>query len=392
MIEEIGSYRGTKSFYFIIYVFVFVGFYGVIPNYFVFQNALTQQMYQLTIISAVTVSAIIWFPKMVLFERTWIEINCKDYFWAVSTVFILISSITIITAPTIPIFDSINGASQQELIEGREEFLKARDGIGGQFLNYSIGMINTYLLPYAIIWGIMKKVKYVWIVVAYFFLFSFLTLEKAYFLRLLIPLFIYYFFVSRYKITYLLISVSTVFGLLILMFILSGFDGSELSGSGGNAQFFSMLYAPQNPIDSIMKRSLVVPLITALDGLQVFSSAFSSEFFNGDTSSLIAFFKGAERINFERYLYQYQFGGSDTGNANQMYLIEAFINFGITGVVLFSGIVAFLIRSFVNSKDIGLISICPLIIYNLFNAGLIASLFSSGLILLVGFRWIIRFK
>lgn len=389
---ELNNYTGTKAFYFIVYILAFVGFYGIIPNFLVFGNSLTQLMYQLTLLSAATFTLLIWIPDFNVIDRAWIYLDCSTFFWLVFFFFLIISSITVITAPTIPLFDSFQGADQQELMEGRELFLKARDGVGGQALNYGIGMINSYLLPYAIIWALIYRVKYVWLVIAYFFFFSLLTLEKAYFLRLFIPLFIYYFFVSKYKITYILVSLSTILGLFVVMFILSGFGGAEISGSGSNVEFFSMLYAPQNPIDSILKRSLVVPLITALDALQVFSSAFNSELFYGDTSSLLAFLKGTERLNFERYLYQYQFGGAETGNSNQMYLIEAFINYGNFGVILFSGIVALIMRSFIHSRDIGLIAICPLIIYNLFNAGLIASLFSSGLLVLIFFRILFRLK
>jgi len=80
-------------------------------------------------------------------------------------------------------------------------------------------------------------------------------------------------------------------------------------------------------------------------------------------------------------LYQSQFGGEGTGNTNQCYLIEAYINFGYIGVLIFSFIVGRLIRGVINSKDIAALCIMPLFLYNLFNAGLIGLLFSNGYLL-----------
>jgi hypothetical protein len=81
---------------------------------------------------------------------------------------------------------------------------------------------------------------------------------------------------------------------------------------------------------------VAVPVITAYQGLELFfSNEFHGEYLYGATSSLLSSIFGLERINFERALYQSQFGGSETGNANQFYLIEAFINYGYLGVFYF---------------------------------------------------------
>jgi hypothetical protein len=102
----------------------------------------------------------------------------------------------------------------------------------------------------------------------------------------------------------------------------------------------------------------------------------------GSSSSVIAFITGTERVNFERLLYQTQFGGTETGNANQYYVIEAFINFGYTGVLLFSFVVGSLIKFSIRSGDRVLLAIMPLLIYNLYSAGLIGTMLSNGFILL----------
>lgn len=98
------------------------------------------------------------------------------------------------------------------------------------------------------------------------------------------------------------------------------------------------------------------------------------------------------RVNFERYLYQDQFGGVKTGNANQVFLVDAFINFGITGVIVFSFIVGRIIRFCILKKNIALLSILPLFLYNLFNAGFIGVMLSEGFILFFFFVNFFKFK
>jgi hypothetical protein len=303
------------------------------------------------------------------------------------SLFIIIVFIIIITADKIPILESIRGASESELNAYRESFVKTRTGIESS-LGYIIGMISTFFLPYIILLSFYRNHKNKYIYLAIFLMYSTLFLEKAYFLKIAIPLFFLYAFYTKNLIWFTIKGlIFVLFGFLIMYSL-----ATKLAGSENNEDFFSILYVPTGSLEAIIWRSGVVPIVTAIDGLRVFFMNFNGELFYGDTSSLIAFVKGTERINFERYLYQVQMqGGTESGNANQFFLVEAFINFGYFGVVFFSMLLGKIVKHLVESYEIVLISIIPLIFINLFSSGLIGNLFSNGLLFLYIFIWTSRF-
>lgn len=187
-----------------------------------------------------------------------------------------------------------------------------------------------------------------------------------------------------------MISGGCILAVIILMFTLSKFDAIEVTR---DEPFFSIYHIPSTVFEAIIWRIVAVPVITAYQGLDLFfSNSFNGEYLYGATSSLLSSIFGLERINFERVLYQSQFGGSETGNANQFYLIEAFINYGYIGVFLFSFIVGKIAKDFINTKNIAIICIIPLFFYSLFNSGLIGNLFSNGYILFYLMIKFVKFK
>jgi hypothetical protein len=204
-------------------------------------------------------------------------------------------------------------------------------------------------------------------------------LEKAYFLKLAIPLFFVLYHKSKNKKLFLIQGGIGVSMVISLMFVLAGLNGP---GVVRDEDFFSILYIPTNTFERIMWRAAVVPIITALDGVRVFLTDLNGQYLMGSSSSVIAFITGTERVNFERLLYQTQFGGTESGNANQYYVIEAFINFGYIGVLVFSFIVGSLIKFSIRSGDRVLLAVMPLLVYNLYSSGLIGTLMSNGFILL----------
>lgn len=292
--------------------------------------------------------------------------------------FLVIVFVIIITARNIPLISFFKGASSADLTIFREDFLKARAGWEAS-LNYIISIINSSFLPYLICASFIIKHKKRFLYAGVFLLYSISFLEKAYFFKLALPLFFLYFFTVKNKFRFVIKGVILIFGILVLMFIITGTKESIFVRN--YESFFSIYYNANGPIEGMFWRAFVVPVATAVDGLKVFTTMFNGELLNGSTSSLISLITNQPRVNFERYLYQEQFGGVETGNANQVYVIEAFINFGLVGVILFSFIVGRIVRFCILKRDIVLIAILPLFLYSLFNSGLIGNLFSNGFIL-----------
>ena len=197
-----------------------------------------------------------------------------------------------------------------------------------------------------------------------------------------VPLFFVNMLRQKNKRKYVVKSSLVIMVILFLMFYITGFHSS---GDQNSSPFLSITYAPDNIILSVAWRSLVVPLITALDAIDVFYSKFGGSLLWGDTSSFIAFLKGTSQINFERILYQYQFGGMKSGNANQVFILEAFVNFGYLGLLCFAFILGQIVRILYRKNSLAYISVIPMIQYNLFMTGLIGNMLSNGLLLFLLF-------
>lgn len=376
--------------YIFVYILIFLVPYGVIPSYFIFngENPIANKLLELFIVSTIVYTLSLSFDFLPPLQIRKISLDFDKIFLLFFSFFLLTSFVIVFTAPSIPLIDSLSGADASDLVEGREAFLKSRKGVFS-LLGYLIGFINAYFLPYLIILGLLRKNKYVYIVIALFSFYTILSLEKAYFLKLGIPLFFLYFYNAKNKIFFAIKGVSVLAIIFALMFSLSGFTGSEITSKEA---FFSILYIPQGGFEAFLWRATIVPLVSALDGLRVFTYTFESVFFYGDTSSFIAYLKGSTHIPFERYLYQFQFGGSETGNANQVYIVEAFINFGFPGVILFTVFASKYIKFSLDSNDIALKAILPLFIFHIFNAGLIGILLSNGLLFFILFMVLVKLK
>lgn len=375
--------------YSVIYSIIFIFFYAIIPVVIlspVYPES-SKLLSDLTIVSVITVliSSNITLTNN---ESKYILVDFSNLINITFFIFLLLVLITFITAPSIPIIESLKGASQNELSIHRENFLKNRSG-WELILSYLIELFTQFFLPYLVAYSYYIDHKNKKIYILFFSLFCVSFLAKAYFLKIFIPIFFIEYSKSKNKVNLIIKGAILIFFLLFFMYFVSGNRGGEATTEN---EFFSTLYTPNSIIESIIWRSIVIPVITAIDGMNLFIFDLNGKFLLGDTSSIIAFLKGNERINFERLVYQNQFGGSDTGNANCYYLVEAFVNFGILGVITFSLFVGYIIKLFVKKNDTALMGILPLFLLNIFNVGLISLFFSGGFFILFFFIKLFKFK
>ncbi len=361
------------------YVLLFIIPYSIVPLIFAY-SIFPEYVVTLTLITLLSIFAYLAglnFGFGIHINTPKLLLNFDLVIYSVFLIFIILISIIMITSNGIPIIAAINGVAAEDLSILREDFLKARSGWEAS-LNYLISLINGAILPFLISVSFFIKHKNRYAFALLFLLYCISFLEKAYFLKLAIPLFFIYFFQVKNKFGFVLKGLGIIVFLLFIMFALTATQEDRTNDEG----FFSIYYLPTGTLDSLLWRSLVVPIVTALDGIRVFITDFGGNYLMGNTSSFFAFISGSERINFERVLYQSQFGGSETGNANQVYIVEAFINFGFWGVFIFSFLVGKFVRLAINSKNTTFISIMPLFLYNLFNTGLIGTLLSNGFLVL----------
>jgi hypothetical protein len=170
-----------------------------------------------------------------------------------------------------------------------------------------------------------------------------------------------------------------------LLYVVSMLALGDAASSGvdsiddkGLVNFFKTTYKASGPFNFVVWRGVAVPIFTAADTLRVFAERLGGEPFWGATSSLIAAIFSLDRVELEKYVFEYQFGLNELANSNAVFFTEAFANFYWYGVVLFSMFVGQSLRWFRMSSDIAFKALWTIYCFTLYTGGLIGTLLSNG--------------
>ena len=313
------------------------------------------------------------YPRVVIGAMTF-----NSLLWSVFLIFVLVAWVT---APQIPLIAALTGADPDTVAVLREQFLKSREGWQSSFV-YLNAMLSGALIPYSLALMFLYEIRWRWLAAGFFLLFCISFMEKAFFFKAALPLI---YLVAQGQAKTRLSARTMMVGTLGLLLLVTLFAGSgSLDDVGGDDPFFSVSYAPQGGIQHLIWRSVAIPLVTAADAIRVLQEQFAGQPLWGATSSFLAGLFGMERIEFERLVFAAQWGQNETGtgSSNSVYLTEAFINFGWTGVVVFSFVVGQMMRMFAVSRDEAFRALWPLFVFGVYTSGLIGLLLSNGFVLL----------
>lgn len=309
-----------------------------------------------------------------------LKLNSNLYHTVTWTIFLVFVAVTFITAPSIPLISAFQGASADALSQERGDFLKSRIGAEMALLYISTILTNT-IVPYSIVLMYLSRSRFRHLFAFIFFIFCVSFLAKALFLNLALPLLAYFAIVNKLdKKTVVLGGLGSI---LILVFStalsLGKAQDPVTNVATTGAEYMSSVYSPIGSLDYFVWRAFAVPIYTATDTLLVHAQQFGDQPLMGATSSLLSTIFGLERINLERYVFEHQFGSwNETANANAVFIVDAYANFGYIGVVIFGLFVGQIFRWFRLSSDVGFKSLWPLFAFVLFNASLIGMLLSNG--------------
>jgi hypothetical protein len=331
--------------------------------------------------------------------------------------------VALLTADKVPLVSAWFGATAAELSEQRASFFKTRQG-WEYLLNYANALITAYFIPFTLALAFLKKDALRWAGLIIFVAFCELTLEKALFLKALLP---FLYLASQRKLrgglpVFALIT-SACLGLIFLNTVLSKGSSPEAAPATRLSElvqaepkpakpnpsvakeaapaeelppakpFFSAGYTPVSSADFIVWRIVAVPVFTATDALKVFDEKFGGQPLLGATSSLLAKITGRERVPFEALVHGRQWGGgeaSPNGRANSVFLIEGYVNFGIAGVIIFGLVAGLCFRLFWKSDNEAFKSIWPLFAFAIFASGMIGNMLSNGLVLFLAMGLFVR--
>lgn len=335
-----------------------------------------------------TVTSLPFGRKRVRFLRVALDLNVLLIFaWIPFVAFV---AVAFLTADKLPIIAAINGMSAGEIAVLREKFLKAREG-WQSMLVYINAMLTGALIPYTLSLMFLNRMRLRWLFFLFFVFYCVSFMEKAFFLKCALP-FLYLVIQKKIRTPFKAVYILTgVVGLLLAVTFLSMSRDAEPDTRGN---YYSMYFIPRGPFEHLTWRSVVVPLLTASDALDVFEQRFGGQPLHGATSSLLAAGLGMERVPFERLVFEWQWGQNETstGSANSVFLTEAFVNFGYVGVVFFSILIALIFLLFQRSEDEAFRSLWVLFAFGLYNAGLIGLLLSNGFLLLFLLAFFIKIR
>lgn len=391
MIKILSPGRGFQVFIFIVLVT-----YGVVP--FTYWNMGYGDKYYLLLGGLTVVS--------VIFMIIGCSMPIADYFlknakriqmppmvikWWIPISFIIFIVYTLTTAPSIPFISALLGdASPDSLSEERGAFLKGRSGMEIYLIYISTIFVNV-LIPYSLVYmfALRQKLRYVLFIA--FFCYSVSFLQKALFLNVLMPIIVYYAANTTMSRGALMKMAIAIVGLLII-FIGLTYDGQDSMGDVG-VYFLTAQYLPSGALDFLIWRIFAVPIFTAADTLVVHDLWFNGELMHGATSSFIANIFGYERVNVERYVFEYQFGGwNDIANSNAVFFLDGYINFGMMGVIVYSLVTGQFFRVFSKTSDKALSTLWIIFGLAVFSGSLLGLMLGNGWILMLGYALFFKNK
>ena len=271
------------------------------------------------------------------------------------------------------------GADPETIAILRERFLKAREGWQSSFV-YINALFTAALIPYTLALMFVTRMKLRWLCFAFFLAYCLSFVEKTFFLKAMIPP------ISLLALERIRTPVggrAAVAGALALLLALTVLSGAGQAEQETGGDFVSLQYAPQGAVEHIVwNRHRAANHSGRLDpGLRRDLQFDAAPWRH---SSLLAFLFGMERVPFERLVFFDQWGQNETGtgSSNSVFVTEAYINFGMTGVIAISLIIGIMFQAMATSRDDALRALWPLLAFSLFTSGFIGVMASNGFALL----------
>jgi oligosaccharide repeat unit polymerase len=351
--------------FFLFPLMVILGFYGIqsIIGYLRFMDRYSQKFFTIGLISCLSyyLSYRFIFSKLkiqkIINRPSRIRLKFSHFALVFLAIYAAVIIYTAYTAKEVALFSAFRGARLEEIAEQREEFLRTRTGWEAA-LKYINALCTTSIIPYIIstLFYIRQKLR---LPILGLFLFALmLTLEKSLVIMALFPLVVLFANQKARKqsmgTTVLLVAVLLAASYLAL----GGFRWSSSDTSADefhlSSDYTILPQANTGILGFVVTRIVWIPYITAYDWLRFQDDVLGGKFTNGDSISIVSAITGDKYISLERGVFAYEWGQNveGTGSANTVYFIDAYLNFGILGSILYSMVLAFLVRVILVSDNI----------------------------------------
>ncbi|MBU2176501.1 MAG: oligosaccharide repeat unit polymerase [Gammaproteobacteria bacterium] len=318
-------------------------------------------------------------PHVILNPRVFVDLSF--------TFFLMFAMYSFYTFGGVPLINIFLGDADPNLLRG--QLFKGRQGIEIVLL-YLSAIFSYVFIPLSVLLAFHYKMKMRYLFLAFALFFSIGTLQKALLLNILFPLFAYLLLKRKVGVKFFLIMFVILFSYFIFMIQSTGHAGSAID-SGGD--FFSSTYVPSSALDYFFWRFFAVPIYTSVDTIYVFQNWMGGNHLLGSSSSLLSSLLGQERVDVEKIVFEYQFGGyNPLANANTYFAIGIFLDFSWVGLVVTSFFIGIFFQSMAQSKDLSIYSIGYLFAWQAANGSVIGIMLSSGFIYIVIHLFFLRYK
>ncbi len=339
--------------------------------------------------------------------------------YAVSALYFALFFYIIFSAQKVALLEVFFGdATGFQITEAREMFLHGREGFA-RVTPYAFAIFTSVLMPYFLMLGFLSKNKFSWPIFIGFIFSLVFSMEKMLVLKAVFPIFILA--INGYQ-KKRMIFIAPIFVACILFtmsYISQGVDGrvavidnpnssivlssSELNAGVGVFQRGHELslsehmhkYFPLHGVSNfwqLINRALWIPYITAYDWIEFFQEKHSPDYLYGATSSLVSTLRGVSQYPMEGNIFKYQFGenATKTARANVNFMIDAFVNFGWIGVILFSGFVGACTIFLQKLSNPAAFACFYFFLFQLLGGGFLGTFFGGGLFLFLLLIYIVR--
>ena len=386
--------------------------YVAVPSYVYLSGQGDLYFAKLALVTAVAVAGIVAGFHLPILDRlfeakyAFIQISSNWLQVAIWGAFLAYACLVLMTAESIPFLTALKGSTPDILSAERGAFLKTRHGWEAA-LPYIGTVFLGVLLPYATARLFVEKSRWRFVVLIIFVIYTLLSLEKSLFILALAP--IAYLIAQKKSINYLafvglfvfaagtmFLNVSIERGITPLsLFSSDTRDAVDMAPPVADSAlpegpYFTQLYRPKGTLDQIVWRAVSVTVFTASDALRVFDKTYNGNYLLGATSSFVAAVTRQTRVNYDAEVFAYQFGRSEIGRANSVFVTEAFVNFGWIGVGVFAVAIGLALRCFERSSDEAFKALWPLFCWYIFTAGLMGALLSNGYALIFFAAFFVR--
>ena len=320
------------------------------------------------------------------------HISSTKYISAFFAIFCLFGLLTLTTAPAIPFLSAVAGADVTTLSFQRGQFLKGREGLWSA-LAYISAMLTSVFVPYCLVlaYATKHRLRHAFLIISLIYCISFLV--KALFLHLMLPLIAFLVEQGKVKLRHLVVLLTGITGALVFLISLSGFGSLNSSGFTSLKEYLSASYVPSSSLDFFIYRTFAIPVFSVVDTFTVHEAQLGGTYLLGKTSSFIATLAGGEKVNLERMVAAYQYGGwNEFANSNVIFIADSFVNFGVLGVIFYGLVIGLTFRIFRRSRDPAVRSLSVLYAFMLYSSPLLGMLLGNGYILLFGQALLVQMK